>query len=66
MTSPMVLAKRTGLCGVLPSSTFKFNAHRQLATYYLPGSKNISPSLIGMSLNFPSSTTRKSMSPLYW
>jgi len=46
ITIPTVLAKRTGLCGVLP------------------GSKNISPSLMLMSRKMSSSTTRRSMSPL--
>ncbi|KAK5624536.1 hypothetical protein RRF57_000251 [Xylaria bambusicola] len=32
----------------------------------LPGSRNMSPSRITMSLKTPSSTTLRSMAPLYW
>lgn len=65
MTNPIVSAKRTGLWGVLAME-------RSLLIYplaeslYPPGNKNISPSSILISLNIPSSTTRKSIPPLYW
>lgn len=68
MTMPMVSAKRTGLCGVLPDHKrselceHRHGAGRDLA----PGSRNISPSSIRMSRNSSPSTTRRSIPPLCW
>jgi len=66
MTMPIVLAYRTGLCGVLPERQGVNGTVYEMKMKHLPGSRNMSPSSITISLNSPSSTTLSSIAPLYW
>lgn len=66
MTMPIVFAYRTGLCGVLPEEQGVNGTVYEVKMKHLPGSRNISPSSITISLNSPSSTTLSSIAPLCW